>query len=68
MYCKHHISILTYLLQSWRRAKMIKRPWDRFYLKKAIMDLGSSGHPREYPSWPSEYNTTSKQTGNQQQH
>ena len=50
MYCEYHISILTYLLQSWRRAKMIKRPWDRFYLKKAIMDLSSSGHPREYPT------------------
>lgn len=49
IYCQHHISILTYLLQSWRRAKMIKRPWDRFYLKKGIMDLSSSGAPKRTP-------------------
>lgn len=58
IYCQHHISILTYLLQSWRRAKMIKRPWDRFYLKKGIMDLSSSGAPKRTPQlaqWTQHY-------------
>lgn len=28
---------------------MIQRLWDRFYLKKAIMDLSSSGAPKRIP-------------------